>query len=159
MSSNNPNISEPPKKFIKSPSDLTTLKNDPDFHPIVWIDCESGLTKKVVESEQTLKQVEQELYDYILKYTNPKTAVLAGNSVHMDRAFMMREMPKVLDHLHYRIIDVSTLTEISRRHNKTLLNKLPPKKGAHTARADILESIEQLKWYQDNYLKSPEDEK
>lgn len=115
----------------------------------------SGLTQKVLDSSKTLAQVEQELLEYVSKYTNQRSAVLAGNSVHMDRAFMMREMPKVLEHLHYRIIDVSTLTEIGKRHNSELISKLPKKKEAHTARSDILESIAQLKWYQDNYLVQP----
>lgn len=74
----------------------------------------------------------------------------------MDRAFMMREMPKVLEHLHYRIIDVSSITEIGVRHNKKLIEQCPKKEAAHTARSDILESIAQLKWYQENYLKQPE---
>jgi len=113
------------------------------------------LTKKVVESDKTLQQVEEELYQYVIKFTNQRQAVLAGNSVHMDRAFMMREMPKVLEHLHYRLIDVSTLTEIGKRHNPNVISQLPKKKEAHTARSDILESIAQLKWYQDHYLVQP----
>ena len=128
---------------------LSTCVLDTNIH-------QSGLTQKVLESNKTLSQVEDELYQYVSKYTNQRSAVLAGNSVHMDRAFMMREMPKVLDHLHYRLIDVSTITEIGKRHNMDLISKLPKKKEAHTARSDILESIAQLKWYQDHYLVQPE---
>jgi oligoribonuclease len=115
-------------------------------------DTKSGLTQKVIESTNTLEKVEKELVEYVQKFTKKGMAVLAGNSIHMDRAFMMREMPKVLDHLHYRIIDVSSFYELGRRHNNELISKCPKKKNSHTARDDILESIAQLKWYRDNYM-------
>jgi oligoribonuclease len=73
----------------------------------------------------------------------------------MDRAFMAREFPKVLDFLHYRIVDVSTIKEIGYRHNPQLMLNAPKKKLAHTARSDIEESIAELKWYYNNYLKGP----
>lgn len=115
----------------------------------------SGLTQKVLDSTKTTGQVEEELLAYLRKYIPAeRKGVLAGNSVHMDRVFMMREFPKVIDHLFYRIIDVSTIMEVSFRHNPDLASVFPRKKGAHTARADILESIAQLKWYQDHYLKN-----
>lgn len=117
---------------------------------------DSGLTKKVIESEKTLETVERELLEYLERFTVKGSAVLGGNTVHMDRAFMMREMPKALEHLHYRIIDVSSITEFGKRHNFNLIKKCPKKKEAHTARADILESIAQLKWYRDNYFVQPE---
>jgi oligoribonuclease len=106
----------------------------------------------VIESTNALENVEKELLEYVQKFTKKGVAVLAGNSIHMDRAFMMREMPKVLDHLHYRIIDVSSFYELGRRHNNELMSKCPKKKNSHTARDDILESIAQLKWYRDNYM-------
>ena len=67
---------------------------------------------------------------------------------------MMREFPKVTDYLHYRLLDVSSLMEIGYRHNPELMKQFPKKQGNHTARSDILESIGQLRWYVDNYLKS-----
>lgn len=113
---------------------------------------QTGLTQKVLDSTKTLEQVQSELLDYVQKFTNKGSAVLAGNSIHMDRAFMMREMPSVLDHLHYRIIDVSSFFELGRRHNNELVSKCPRKRNSHTARDDILESIAQLKWFRENYL-------
>ncbi|KAH3685759.1 hypothetical protein WICPIJ_003278 [Wickerhamomyces pijperi] len=107
------------------------------------------------DSPKSLEQVEEELYQYITKFTDKGKAVLAGNTVHMDRCFLMREFPKVVDHLHYRIIDVSSISEFLRRHNLDLYNKVPKKREAHTAKSDILESIAQLKWYRENYLKGP----
>lgn len=84
-----------------------------------------------------------------------KVGVLAGNSIHQDRFFMVREFPNVIDYLHYRQVDVSTIKEIGKRHNPRLMMNLPAKKGNHTARSDIEESIAELKWYYDNYLKGP----
>ncbi|CEP64936.1 Rex2p LALA0_S15e00738g [Lachancea lanzarotensis] len=115
----------------------------------------SGLTEKVLQSTKTTQQVEDELLAYIQKWIPAeRRAVLAGNTVHMDRLFMLREFPKVVSHLFYRIIDVSTIMEVSFRHNPELASVFPRKKGAHTARSDILESIEQLRWYRQHYLKN-----
>ncbi|GME90323.1 unnamed protein product [Ambrosiozyma monospora] len=114
----------------------------------------SGLTEKVINSEKTLAQVEDELLAYISKFVTEKIGILAGNSIHMDRLFMVREMPKVVDFLTHRLIDVSTIMEVSKRHNPLIHGLLPPKVGAHTAKMDIIESINQLKFYRDNYLKS-----
>ncbi|CCC72021.1 hypothetical protein NCAS_0J00420 [Naumovozyma castellii] len=115
----------------------------------------SGLTQKVLDSKKTREQVEEELLAYIKKFIPEKNiGVLAGNSIHMDRLFMLKEFPNVIDHLFYRLIDVSTIMEVSRRHNPDLLEVVPRKETAHTAKKDILESIAQLKWYQDHYLKN-----
>ncbi|SCV02209.1 LAMI_0G16886g1_1 [Lachancea mirantina] len=118
----------------------------------------SGLTDKVLASLKTRKQVEAELLDYIKKYIpDERKGILAGNSVHMDRLFMLREFPKVTQHLFYRIIDVSTIMEVCFRHNAPLASVFPKKKAAHTAKSDILESIAQLRWYQNNYLKDSDE--
>ncbi|VEU23961.1 DEKNAAC105142 [Brettanomyces naardenensis] len=118
---------------------------------------DSGLTKKVISSKKTLPQVEEELLTYIKGFVSPKIGILAGNSIHMDRLFMLKEMPKVIDYLTYRLIDVSTIMEISKRHNPKVQGLMPPKIGAHTAKQDIIESINQLKFYRDVYFKSAEE--
>lgn len=118
----------------------------------------SGLTKKVLESDKTREQVEQELLDFIKKYVpKPRVGLLAGNSVHMDRLFMLREFPKVVEHLFYRLVDVSSIMEVCSRHNPSLARVAPRKQQSHTAKSDILESIEQLRWYRSHYLKSPQE--
>lgn len=120
---------------------------------------ESGLVAKILANpQQTLEKVQGELLAYITKYIDePRKGVLAGNSVHMDKFFMMKEFPKVIEHLHYRLIDVSSIMEMGWRHNPDLMRCFPKKKGAHTAKSDILESIAQLRWYKENYLKSPKE--
>lgn len=119
---------------------------------------QSGLIDKVLNNPQcTLPKIQTDLLNYIKKYIEPKKALMAGNSVYMDKFFMMREFPQVVDYLHYRLIDVSSVMEIGMRHNPKLMKLFPTKKGNHTAKSDILESIEQLKWYRDHYLKNEEE--
>ena len=116
----------------------------------------SGLTEKVINSTKTKEQVEEELLEYIKKFIPEKNVgILAGNSIHMDRLFMLKDFPKVIDHLFYRLIDVSTIMEVSKRHNPELASVVPRKEAAHTAKKDILESIKQLKWYMKHYLTAP----
>lgn len=115
----------------------------------------SGLTEKVINTTKTREQVETELLAYIKKFIpENNVGILAGNSIHMDRLFMLKDFPKVIDHLFYRLIDVSTIMEVSKRHNNDLASVFPKKKTAHTAKKDILESIDQLKWYMEHYLKN-----
>ncbi|QPG75694.1 RNA exonuclease [Brettanomyces nanus] len=117
----------------------------------------SGLTKKVIESEKTKDLVENQLLNYIKKFVSPNVGILAGNSIHMDRLFMLKEMPKVINYLMYRIIDVSSIMEFCKRHNPKVEALMPPKIGAHTAKQDIIESINQLKYYRDVYLKDSDE--
>lgn len=117
---------------------------------------QSGLTAKVLANpQQSLSKVQNELLEYIRSYIpDPRTSLLAGNSVHMDKFFMMKEFPEVINHLHYRLVDVSSIMEVGFRHNPALMRLFPKKKGSHTAKSDILESINQLRWYRENYLRS-----
>lgn len=117
---------------------------------------DSGLLAKVLaHPENVASKVQAELLAYVQKYIpRPRSGMLAGNSIHMDKFFMMKEFPQVIDHLHYRLLDVSTIMEFGFRHNRPLMKCCPKKVAAHTARADIEESISQLKWYRDHYFKS-----
>ncbi|WEJ95206.1 Phosphatidylinositol 3,4,5-trisphosphate-dependent Rac exchanger 2 protein [Yamadazyma tenuis] len=119
---------------------------------------ESGLWNKVISNpDRTVSKVQDELLAFITKYVDIHKGLLAGNSVHMDKFFMMKEFPKVIDHLHYRLVDVSSLSEVGKRHNPKLMSVQPRKKKDHTAKSDILESIEQLRWLRETYLKSEEE--
>lgn len=115
---------------------------------------QSGLTDKVIKSTKTKEQVENELVEYLQKFMNKGVGILAGNSVHMDRLFMLKDMPKVVDYLTYRIIDVSSIMEVAKRFHPLVANSRPKKKAAHTARDDILESIQDLEYYRGVYLKN-----
>jgi oligoribonuclease len=109
----------------------------------------SGLTAAVIASTVTAEQAADELLAYIRTHVPDKrVALLAGNSVHADQAFLRKEpYSKVLDHLHYRILDVSSIKEAARRWCPKVASKVPAKKGLHTAKEDILESIEEARYY------------
>merc|ERR1712183_877917 len=108
---------------------------------------ESGLTKAVKESEVSLQQCEQMMIDLVQRYTKKGRCCLAGNSVHCDKEFLNKYMPNFMDHLHYRIIDVSTIKELARRWYHIAYTGLPAKRLNHRALDDIIESIEELKYY------------
>ncbi|KAF6831413.1 RNA exonuclease rex2 [Colletotrichum musicola] len=113
---------------------------------------DSGLTAAVIKSTTTPEQAADELLAYVKRYIpEPKTALLAGNSVHADRSFLSKPpYRKVTDHLHHRILDVSTIKEATRRWAPPqVLDKAPVKQGLHQAKEDILESIAEAKYYRE----------
>ncbi|CAG5081205.1 Oidioi.mRNA.OKI2018_I69.PAR.g9812.t1.cds [Oikopleura dioica] len=116
---------------------------------------ESGLTQKCKDSDLTHEEGDEILADFIRK--NCPKAPLAGNSVHADRQFMCKELPKSVKELHYRIIDVSSIKELAKRWYPGLPERNKDRKtgvgGAHTAKYDIYESIEELKHYRKNVFK------
>jgi oligoribonuclease len=108
---------------------------------------DSGLINEF-DSGIELADAEAQVLEYIKKYIpNAKTAPLAGNTIGTDRMFISRYMPALDDHLHYRNIDVSTIKELSKRWYPRAYFQAPKKDGGHRALADILESIEELKYY------------
>lgn len=120
---------------------------------------QTGLTAAVVASDVTPEQAADGLLAYIKKHVpEPRSAILAGNSVHADRAFLNREpYRKVVDHLHYRILDVSTLKEATRRWLPRLVEGAPPKKMLHKAKDDVLESIEEARFYKEAVFEGKRD--
>jgi oligoribonuclease len=116
----------------------------------------SGLTAAVLSSKVSPEQAAQELLSYVQKYApEPRKALLAGNTVHADRAFLRRPpYDKLVKHLHHRILDVSAIKEAARRWApEDILKKSPQKKGSHEAKQDILESIAEAKFYRDVFFK------
>lgn len=112
---------------------------------------ESGLTKAAIESTVTAEEAAQQLLAYIKRYVpKPRTGLLAGNSIHADKMFLSKPpFDSVLAHLHYRLLDVSAIKEAVRRWGSDkVLHSIPEKKGLHQAREDILESIEEARYYQ-----------
>ncbi len=108
----------------------------------------SGLTEEVRASTTTLEEAEQQVMDYIKKYVPaPGTVPLAGNSIATDRGFLARDMPALDAHLHYRIIDVSSIKELCRRWYPRIYFGQPEKGLKHRALADIKESIRELEYY------------
>ena len=106
----------------------------------------TGLTQRVRESQLTEAEVEQKLLDFIAQWIPEKATPMCGNSIHQDRRFMVKYMPRLEAYFHYRNLDVSTLKEL----------KGVVKRGSHQALDDILESIEEMRYYRENFLKLPE---
>ncbi|MFZ3452733.1 oligoribonuclease [Arthrobacter sp. 7Tela_A1] len=108
-------------------------------------------TSKLLEElphGMTLAEAEAEVIEYITTWVpEPKKAQLAGNSVGTDRMFLARDMPEVIDYLHYRIIDVSTIKELARRWYPRAYFQAPAKNGGHRALGDIRDSINELRYY------------
>lgn len=117
---------------------------------------ESGLTAAVINSIVTPEEAASGLLDYIKRHVPEKeTALLAGNSVHADQAFLRKEpYKKALDYLHYRIFDVSSIKEAARRWCPDVASGVPRKKGLHKAKQDIIESIEEARYYRSTIFKA-----
>ena len=107
----------------------------------------SGLLDEL-PSGTTMEDAQQQVLDYIRRFVPiPKKALLAGNSVGTDKMFLEANMPLVIDHLHYRLVDVSSIKELAKRWYRKAFEEAPVKHGGHRALADILESIQELEYY------------
>ena len=110
--------------------------------------AKSGLTELVRASTLTLAEAEQQLLAYIKRFVpDRRTAPLCGNSIGTDRGFLARDMPELDDHLHYRMVDVSSVKELARRWFPRVYFAQPAKGLAHRALADIIESVRELAYY------------
>jgi oligoribonuclease len=117
----------------------------------------SGLVDRVKASTVTDEDAEAQLLAFIAAHVpSPKDRpVLAGNSIHQDRRFIRRYMPRLDARLHYRMVDVSTIKELARRWFPQVLTKQPPKNDTHRALDDIRESIDELRFYRAHVFTAP----
>jgi oligoribonuclease len=116
----------------------------------------SGLTDAVRASTVTLGDAEQLILNYVRSHVaDPKTAPLCGNSIATDRAFIARDMPALDEHLHYRMIDVSSIKELAKRWYPRVYQSQPQKGLAHRALDDIRESIVELTYYRRTLFIAP----
>lgn len=95
----------------------------------------------------TMAEATDAVLTYLRGHVDPGKAPLAGNSVGTDKGFLERDMPELVGHLHYRVIDVSSIKELARRWYPRAYFASPEKNGGHRALADILESIDELRYY------------
>ncbi|MCW2615882.1 MAG: oligoribonuclease [Frankiales bacterium] len=108
----------------------------------------SGLTDEVLASTVTVREAEEQVLAYVKQWVpDPKKAPLCGNSIGTDRGFLTRDMPELDEHLHYRMVDVSSIKELARRWYPRIYFNAPKKGGGHRALADILESVQELRYY------------
>ena len=115
----------------------------------------TGLVERVKSSTYTETQVETELLQFMQTWLPEKATPMCGNTIHQDRRFMVRHMPKLENYFHYRNLDVSTIKELARRWSPAVYKGVV-KKGSHKALDDIVESIEELKHYRDTFFRLPE---
>ena len=114
--------------------------------------AKSGLIGRVAASSLTEEQVEDQMLAFLAQHVPPKISPMCGNSVHQDRRFLTRYMPRLEAFFLYRNLDVSTLKELARRWRPEVAAKVP-KQGKHEALADIYDSIAELKHYREHFLK------
>ncbi|MDU0291211.1 oligoribonuclease [Saccharothrix longispora] len=127
-------------------ADDTALGSMPDV--VVRMHAKSGLTEEVRRSTVSLAEAEALVLAYVKEWVpDPRTAPLAGNSIATDRGFIARDMPELDAHLHYRMVDVSSIKELCRRWYPRIYYAQPGKGLAHRALADIRESIRELAYY------------
>ncbi|HEX6054371.1 MAG TPA: oligoribonuclease [Intrasporangium sp.] len=130
---------------IKPPADAIAQMDEfvRDMHTT------SGLLDEL-DAGVSLGEAQSLVLDYIRQFVpEPRKAPLGGNSVATDRGFLARDMPDLEAHLHYRIIDVSSIKELSRRWYPRVYFNAPKKAGGHRALADIKESIAELRYYRE----------
>ncbi|KQV46727.1 oligoribonuclease [Duganella sp. Root198D2] len=112
----------------------------------------SGLIDRVKASTVSEAQAEAELIAFMRQWVPNGKSPMCGNTIGQDRRFMVKYMPKLEAFFHYRNIDVSTLKELGRRWKPEMVAGFK-KAQKHTALADIIESIEELKYYRENFIK------
>jgi oligoribonuclease len=112
----------------------------------------SGLIDRVKASTVTEAQAEQELLTFLKQYVPKGKSPMCGNSICQDRRFMVRGMPKLEAFFHYRNLDVSTLKELCKRWKPEIASGFK-KHQKHTAMADIVESVEELRYYREHFIK------
>jgi oligoribonuclease len=112
----------------------------------------SGLIDRVKASTRDEATVESEALAFLREHVPAKASPMCGNSICQDRRFLARWMPAFEDHFHYRNLDVSTLKELARRWKPDLMKGVP-KEGKHEALADVYESIVELKYYREQFIR------
>jgi len=138
--------------LIKPPPEALAQMGDfvRDMH------TKSGLLDEIEADGLTLEQATAAVVAYVKSWVpDAADAPLAGNSVGVDKAFLAANMPELIEHLHYRIIDVSTLKELARRWYDRVWQCAPGKAQGHRALQDIIESIDELRYYREAMLVPP----
>lgn len=114
---------------------------------VVAMHTASGLLDRL-DTGTTIAAAQEQVLDYVRQFApEPRRAPLAGNSVGTDRTFLERDMRELVDHLHYRVVDVSSVKELTRRWFPKVYYASPEKTGGHRALGDIRDSIDELRYY------------
>ena len=142
-------VSQAPVLVVHQPDSILDAMDD-------WnksTHARSGLIDKVKASTLGERAVEDQLLAFLAQHVPGKTSPMCGNSICQDRRFLARRMPRLEAYFHYRNLDVSTLKELARRWKPEVAKGLV-KQGKHEALADIHESINELRYYREYFLKA-----
>ncbi len=145
-------VAEGPNLAINQPESALSLMDDWNLSH----HSESGLLSRVRESEISQKEAEAMTLEFVGKYSEKNQTPLCGNSIWQDRRFLIHHMPALESFFHYRIIDVSSVKELARRWNPSIVNQVS-KQGSHRALDDIRESIEELRVYRNLFFRVDKD--
>jgi oligoribonuclease len=145
-------VTDPDLKLLDDGIDVVIHADDAVLDGMVDVvrnmHARSGLTEAVRQSTVTVAEAEDIILEYVRRHVpEPRTAPLCGNSIATDRGFLARDMPRLDAHLHYRMIDVSSIKELTRRWYPRVYFGQPAKGLAHRALADIRESVRELEYY------------
>jgi len=141
-------MAEAPVLIVRQPAALLEAMDD-------WnksTHAKSGLIDKVKASNLSEDEVEAQLVAFLSRHVPAKASPMCGNSICQDRRFLARHMPQLEAYFHYRNLDVSTLKELVKRWKPELAAGLT-KLGKHEALADIYDSIEEMKYYREHFIK------
>lgn len=109
---------------------------------------QTGLYAQCQQSTTSVEEAESTILKFLIdNQIDKSSSPLAGNTIYMDRIFLRKYMPRLDNHLHYRIIDVSSIKELCKRWNSATFSKVPKKKLVHRGLDDIRESVDELKFY------------
>lgn len=140
-------LAEGPVLAIHQPDEL--LNNMSEW--CIKTHTENGLVERVKASKLSERAAELQTLDFLKKWVAKGSSPICGNSIAQDKRFLYEYMPDLADYFHYRHLDVSTLKELARRWRPEILNHFN-KKNSHLALDDIRESINELKFYRENFI-------
>ena len=140
------------KMIVEGPSLVIHLEDEVLADMDAWCSKEftkSGLIEEIKASKVSMESAQSQLLSLIQKYVPKKKGVLCGNSISEDKRFLSVDMPEIVEYLHYRIVDVTSIKELAKRWYPDILEKRPKKSNKHRAMDDIKESIKELQFYRD----------
>ena len=143
-------VASPPVIVVHQPDEVLDAMDDWNKNT----HGKSGLIDRVRASTVSEAEAEAQMLAFMQEWVPERTSPMCGNSIGQDRRFLARYMPRFEAWFHYRNLDVSTLKELARRWNPEVYKGVK-KSGAHTALADIEESIAELRHYRDHFLRLP----
>ncbi|MCC6526416.1 MAG: oligoribonuclease [Polyangiaceae bacterium] len=143
-------VAEGPNLVVHQPAEVLA-RMEPEVRRM---HDKNGLTAASAASTVSLAEAEAASLAFVAAHCEPRTAPLCGNSVWKDKQFLERYMPAFVRHLHYRVVDVSTIKELVRRWYPNGAGAVPKKREAHRALDDIQESIAELRYYRSRVFRS-----